>query len=262
MLFCARCGEKLEQQSSFCTRCGARVNKQHQMPVTSGGINRNTRTIGEEVESVFLDDKVLPEVLRIVTSANRGVTFVTPYLGLWVHLKNAIEEATGRGVSVTFIVRAEERKQLQDLRWLREHKVRVYEVPNLHAKIYMNEKEVLVSSMNIYDSSALNSLEFAMLVRDDKDAKKLREYAIRMASKMDPSFQAISRSDNRSLAFCIRDGKAMDFDTSRPLCDKCYPKWARYKNRIYAEKFCHSCRKSVATTFARPLCSDCYRTLN
>lgn len=106
-------------------------------------------------------------------------------------------------------------------------------------------------------------MQNAILVRNEKDARKLREYVIYMTGRIDSSFQVgISRSGDPQAAFCIRDGKGMDFNISRPLCDRCYPKWVRFKNRSYAEKYCHSCGKDVETTFARPLCSDCYRKLN
>jgi phosphatidylserine/phosphatidylglycerophosphate/cardiolipin synthase-like enzyme len=261
--FCTNCGEELGQDSAFCSSCGSQINKLPPTEVIGSARGPFNRIFGADNESVFFDDKVLPEILAIVTNASRGVTFVTPYLGLWVHLKNAMEEAIARGVAISFVVRAGEKKQIQEVKWLRDHKIRVYEVPNLHAKIYFNERQVLVSSMNIYDASTTNSLEFAMLVRNEKDARKLREYVIRMAGRTDSSFRAaISTTGDAQVAFCIRDRTGMGFNMSMPLCDKCYPKWAKYKNRSYTEKYCHSCGKSIETTFARPLCSSCYRKLN
>jgi phosphatidylserine/phosphatidylglycerophosphate/cardiolipin synthase-like enzyme len=261
MPFCPTCGETLEQDSAFCTQCGSRISKGPPKAVTiaKGAIDK---IFGEEVKSVYLDDEVLTQIQGIVTNASRWVVFVTPYVGLWVHLKNAMEEAVSRGVTISFVVRAGEEKQAQELKWLREHGIRVYETLNLHAKIYLNERDVLVSSMNIYGSSTLNSLDFGLLVRNEEDAGRLREYVNHLIRKLTPpsrSEPAVRKA--AQMAFCIRDANRMTFNAVKPLCDKCYPKWARYKNRNYQESYCHSCGKSVETTFARPFCSDCYKKL-
>jgi hypothetical protein len=52
----------------------------------------------------------------------------------------------------------------------------------------------------------------------------------------------------------------MEFDTKRPLCNACYPRWAKYKNADYEEKRCHSCGKEVKATFRRPLCAACHKS--
>jgi hypothetical protein len=212
---------------------------------------------------VFLDDEVLPQILQVVRNASQLVTFVTPYVRLWGHLQTAMDEAIDRRVSIIFVVRAGERNQSEDLEWLREHGVRVYEVPDLHAKIYLNEKTVLVSSMNITEKSTTNSHEFAITVRGEDDAKKFRDYVARLTGKVNASRPARPARQEAELAgICIRDGSRMGFNTARPLCAKCYPEWARYKNEDYLEKYCHSCGKLTKTTYARPLCLACYKKLN
>lgn len=255
-----KCGEELDNHSAYCSRCGRPVGKKVQiMPVAiaKGAIGR---IFGHDEESVFLDNQVPDEILKIVTNASREVVFVTPYLGLWVHLENAVEEAIARGVSVSFVVRAGERKQAEDLKWLRDHKIHVHEAPNLHAKIYLNESDVLVSSMNIYGHSTINSLDFAIMVRNENDAMKFREHVTHMTDRFSPPSQPIpSGRRTAQEAFCIRDGTRIAFNVSKPLCDKCYPKWARYRNKEYGEKYCHSCGRPSETMFARPLCLDCYR---
>ena len=218
---------------------------------------------GGDGGAVFLDDEVLPQILQIVRDASQLVTFVTPYVRLWGHLQNAMDEAIDRGVAIWFVVRAGERNQSEELEWLRDHGVRVSEVPHLHAKVYLNERTVLVSSMNITEKSTTNSLEFAMIVRSEDDAKRFRDYVARLTGKVNASRPARSaRRETEQEGVCIRDGGRMDFNAARPLCAKCYLEWARYKNEDYVEKYCHSCGKLTKTTYARPLCAACYKKLN
>jgi phosphatidylserine/phosphatidylglycerophosphate/cardiolipin synthase-like enzyme len=223
------------------------------------------RTPAGDSGSVFLDDEVLPQILQIVRNASQLVTFVTPYVRLWTHLQNAMDEAIKRGVAISFVVRDGERNQPEelDLEWLGEHGVEVHEVPHLHAKIYLNERTVLVSSMNITATSTTNSLEFAMIVQSEDDAKRFRNYVASLTKRVNASRPLHSAKERtEQTGFCIRDKSEIDFNTARPLCDRCYREWAEYQNENYEEKYCHSCGKRTETTYARPLCLTCYKKLD
>ena len=47
-----------------------------------------------------------------------------------------------------------------------------------------------------------------------------------------------------------------------PLCADCFRQWAKFQDKDYAEKYCHSCGKSAKTTFAKPLCMACWKKFN
>ena len=273
MPFCTSCGKEIEPGFAFCANCGSAIRKPTQT-MTGVNIQDTPGTSKGDNESVFLDDEVQTQILEIVKKASKSIMFVSPYIDLWGHLKNEMENARDRGVVITFVVRAEEKnppgrlkwirehnetKQHEQLKWLREHNVKVDHVERLHAKIYLNERTVLVSSMNITDTSTTNSREFAMIVRSDDDVKKFRDYVAQLTGKTNAS-QTVPTA--RCAGFCIRDGSSMNFNTSRPLCDKCYPKWVKFENKNYGEKYCHSCGKQSETTYARPVCHDCYQKLN
>ena len=61
--------------------------------------------------------------------------------------------------------------------------------------------------------------------------------------------------------FCIRGGERMEFNIERPLCEACYKEWAHYGNRVYSEKYCHSCGKHIRTSYAKPVCRECYQAI-
>ena len=187
--------------------------------------------------AVFVDDQVEPQILQIIRTATKNITFVTPYVDLWMHLTDAIRDAINNRVDVTFFIReGENRQRPEDLKWLRNN-VKVYEIPNLHAKIYLNEATVLVSSMNITESSTRNSKEFAMIVRDQDDATVLREYVSRLIGKAavpqtsrpirkslygsaeKPTMTQASRSygdQSSEGGYCIRSRDKIPFSTENP----------------------------------------------
>jgi len=229
-------------------------------------------------KAVFVDDEVEPEILKVIRSATRYVTFVTPYVDLWMHLKDAISDARNRRVEIKFYVRAGENRQTpEDLKWLRDN-AKVYEIPYLHAKIYLNETRVLVSSMNITEVSTRNSKEFAMLVRRQDDASVFRDYVQRLTAKstaiqppsmgsmvsglikttVTQSLQQAVRQVSQS-GVCIRCGEKIPYNPSHPYCATHYQIWAKWGDKGYKEKFCHSCGKAMKTSFERPECTSCYK---
>ena len=63
-----------------------------------------------------------------------------------------------------------------DIEWLEKNGVNVFYQEGLHAKIYMNEKTVFISSMNLQEHSAMNSHEVGLIVKDQKDKKAIYDY--------------------------------------------------------------------------------------
>jgi hypothetical protein len=240
---------------------------------------------GDDGKTVFTDADVEPQILQIIRNAESQVTFVTPYVELWNHLKDEILEARRRNVQVLFFIRVGGRvKDPTDLPWLRSNISALYEVPMLHAKIYLNEKTVLVSSMNITMGSTRNSMDFAMLVRRQGDAQELRDYVNRLPAKSTSrqplsiggyvsgyvsglvktaaaqSFPHLGRENAQG--YCIRGDEIIPLNPKHPFCDSHYQLWAAWKKDDYPEKYCHSCGKRAKTTARNPQCTDCYQLVH
>jgi hypothetical protein len=224
-------------------------------------------------QAVFVDSEVSIQILGVIDQARQHIVIVSPYLDMWQHAQNAIGRAVKRGVDVRIFLRDDQdRPPLEQIQWLVNNGVKVFAVQRLHAKIYMNEQTVLLSSMNFTESSALNSLEIAYIVRDNEQSQRIRGYvrnditssAVQVPSASDATSltqhaQPVGHPPiNVQLGFCIRCGQPRAFDPNRPLCDDCYDSWARYANEDYQEKFCHSCGHPAEVSYARPLCGPCY----
>lgn len=232
-------------------------------------------------QTVFLDQEVLPRVIAILEKANKYAFLVTPYLDLKSlgHLTDAVDMAVGRKVDVRFIIRADEEETVQDdVNRLMSRGVRMYQVPRLHAKIYLNETAVLVSSMNITTYSTTNSHEIALLVTQPEEVTKIRSYVTEHLMKLGeqiapaPAKQSTSASAKQTTAapvsyqggvrpgFCIRCGIPVALDPGRPLCDNCYRSWAEWSNPEYPEKMCHFCGQPAEVSYNKPLCFQCFRS--
>ncbi|HZT36036.1 MAG TPA: hypothetical protein VFA15_08950, partial [Nitrososphaera sp.] len=161
--------------------------------------------------------------------------------------------------------------------------VKVYLIPNLHAKIYLNEKSVLVSSMNLHRTSIIDSKDFAIAIGNNAEALKFREYVVRLmgkgtrlqsqmsirnqisrisdkAGKILPGRSLIPRDNG--VGFCVRSRHKIGFNPEKPLCPDCYREWSKYENEEYEENYCHSCGNEAETTFSKPLCRPCWKKHN
>ncbi|MFW9989969.1 MAG: helix-turn-helix domain-containing protein [Candidatus Odinarchaeota archaeon] len=58
--------------------------------------------------------------------------------------------------------------------------------------------------------------------------------------------------------YCIRCGRKLYYDISRPFCYNCFRIWNVYKNRDFPEKVCHECGEYFKTSMRKPLCDKCY----
>ena len=240
----------------------------------------------QDSSSIIVNDDVASAVTNLVREAKRELILVSPYNNFWDHLKNDIRLAiTKRRVQVTVISRERESKNKADIDWLRNEGATIYEVDRLHAKIYLNESSVLLTSMNLLQSSREKSKEVGIHVRDADAQKKLREYVddlrhlgkivsptparaqTRPAKRQVHERQAVyqTRSAPRAKAqprpegHCIRCGKDIPLDPDKPYCLEHFKSWN--KDFDHKENRCHACGREWSTSMNKPVCLKCYRRL-
>ena len=232
------------------------------------------------------------KIEEIVEQATEFVWLVSPYIDIDRGLKERLQDQDRAGIPMRLVHR--DRKHLEaESEWLNSlESLRIYYRKSLHAKCYMNEKEALITSLNLYEYSQVNNDEFGILVtcQDDEDLYKSvlkgADYIFRHADDIKkkaardlppppprvPAAQTQTaerprrRAADRKPALpqagvCIRDGATIEFEILKPYCDKCFRSWNRYKNREYKEEKCHACGRDWETDMDRPLCWDCRRTL-
>lgn len=218
---------------------------------------------------------------RIIEEAEEKLVLVSPYVQFSPTFLERLKGAERRGVKITLIYGKEElktgeRDKLNDVRRL---SLRFY--PNLHAKCYYNEKQMIITSMNLYDFSERTNREMGVLVHKDADSSiynaAVKEVeSIRDSSEdkrrsslagMGKAFMSVANAlvdeiDGASTSrkgFCIRCSRRIDLNSDKPLCVECYGKWSAHKNPTYGEHCCHGCGKTTKTSMSRPLCRDCYK---
>ncbi len=222
--------------------------------------------MSQEEKSAFVDDQVVPQIVSVIREAKKEVIIITPYVDLeeWRHAKRAIEEAVSRRVEIKVVVRDDQAQTRENavatILWFVNNEVKVYMLPDLHAKIYVNEMTTLISSMNFTRKSGANSREIALLVRSPEDVRVVRNYVDELVSAAEPlplqrrAPPLIAEQPARYSArtpesgWCVRCRAQLPFDRDHPLCDRCYDAWAQYHNPDYRENFCHMCGRPSSTS--------------
>jgi len=120
-------------------------------------------------------NKVTGQLLDIIHDAQKELVIVSPYVNFayWQRPVAAIKQAINRGVKVDFYIRDDGSRDTG-----RAHVEKLGITPilveNLHAKIYYNEADGIITSMNLLHSSDSNSIEIGSQVETPAELAELR----------------------------------------------------------------------------------------
>ena len=215
---------------------------------------------------VLTDDQISTPVLDILRNAKKHAALVSPYNKFWAHLRNEFQRTVDRGVQVDFIFRSDQRNE--DIEWLESVGVKTHAVENLHAKIYLNESSVLVTSMNLHESSSKNSMEICISINDQQIRKDVRGYVRSLLGNAQTAKEGKTNS-SRAASSRVRTRKQQTVSESRKKTQASDAKpslGGLLKGLVAAVTDeggrCIRCNDSVDFDPDRPLCEDCFKTWN
>jgi hypothetical protein len=130
-------------------------------------------------------------LLELVRTTKFRLQLVTPYLKVWPEFLAVLQEARTRGVEIECLVRKVHGWKLEQVESqcnsLRSIGVHVLSVRRLHAKLYANENEVLLTSFNAYDSK-YPCIDVGVRLKDPKARAQCSKFVARLhAHAVSPS---------------------------------------------------------------------------
>ncbi|MBQ4915285.1 phospholipase D family protein [Maribacter sp. MMG018] len=120
----------------------------------------------------FITGKQLKEeVYEIIHKAKKQLLIVSPYIKLDDYFKKALFENHKKNSELHIIIafgKNEKNPQRslkkEDLDYFKDFpNISIVFIPNLHAKYYSNEKKGIITSINLYDYSFENNVEFGVI---------------------------------------------------------------------------------------------------
>ena len=207
--------------------------------------------------------KAVSEIEDLIKNAGEKLILISPYLKLSKDFKELLTYRNSKDKITTVIfgkqeLNPEELKFLQGLRFV----VLKYN-EDLHAKCYVNDDKMIITSLNLYQFSMANNKEMGVLIdRNDpadiqlfQDAFQEVDYINETSERFElssskPIFtkqdESIYANKNTSLhqsekhiGYCIRTGIEIPFNIEKPLSYDAYKKWNEFGNPDYPERFCH-----------------------
>ena len=109
---------------------------------------------------------------ELIRDARERLYIISPYLKLSDSIKELLNDKEREKIEVRIIfgkqeLNPSEMAYLQNLKY-----VRLFFSKNLHAKCYLNEKKMLITSMNLYEFSQQNNREMGILIDRENEADR------------------------------------------------------------------------------------------
>jgi hypothetical protein len=132
------------------------------------------------------------EIMTLIEEADEKVILISPYFKIskWYKLLNRLEAVKQKNIEVEIYVRENEFESIEEVLHIGFQPITI---PNLHTKLYLNEKDAIVSSMNLLLSSDTNSLDIALRTQNKQEYDDLFGYYtryIKNSSAKNPSFSS------------------------------------------------------------------------
>lgn len=207
--------------------------------------------------------KAVSEIEDLIKNAGERLILVSPYLKLSKDFKELLKYRNGKDKITTVIfgkqeLNPDEMKFLQELRFV----ILKYN-EDLHAKCYVNDDKMVITSLNLYEFSMANNKEMGVLIdKNDpadaqlfEDAYKEVDYINETSQRFElmapkPVFSKPNETKTAKLnnsasqiikqkGYCIRTGVEIPFNVERPLSYDAYKKWNEFSDPDYSEKYCH-----------------------
>jgi len=121
--------------------------------------------------------KISTEIIDIIYVAKETLVLVSPYVNFakWENIAKELVNAKNRGVKIDFYVRNEP-ENVKSWEQVKELGIEPHLVKNLHAKFYYNERNGVISSMNLLSSSNSNSIEIGCKLETMDEIEELKRF--------------------------------------------------------------------------------------
>jgi len=112
----------------------------------------------------FLDGSGVQSALTdIIKNTEQELCIISPYLKIPTQTKNYLKSIDNRNLPVMIIYRSDTKLSDDDLTFFNDLKnLELLHCENLHTKCYMNEKDGLITSMNLHEHSQTHNWEMGI----------------------------------------------------------------------------------------------------
>lgn len=112
---------------------------------------------------------IADKIEEIIKHSEEYCFLITPYFDYWERLKDCLKTASEQKKKIVFFIRDEKYYEVKIRDFYKDYKFDLIFIKNLHAKLYVNEHEGLITSMNLYKHSKEENYEIGVLIKNKYD---------------------------------------------------------------------------------------------
>lgn len=225
--------------------------------------------------------KAVAAIEDLIKDAEDKLVLISPYLKLSKDFKELLTYRNSKD-KITTIIFGKQELNPNELKFLEGLRFVILKYnQDLHAKCYMNSKQMIITSLNLYEFSMANNKEMGVLIdTDDENDRELYAEALKEIDYIESTserFKFNTTNDQETSAkttspkkkskeksahldgHCIRCNTPITLNPEAPYCKDCYRVWNQFKDEEYEERFCHMCGIEKSTTMLKPVCYSCYK---
>jgi phosphatidylserine/phosphatidylglycerophosphate/cardiolipin synthase-like enzyme len=205
----------------------------------------------KEHQSVTFIDGALEldkKIIALFKSTEHYLFIVTHNFLLGDNRLKHIYKAKDNGASVSILVNSEallNTSTIDEFKKLQTKGCDINHNPNLHSKIYLNERSVITGSLNLNINSIKNSLEIGNQTNSLKELKRIEE--IIKGYLRDENTKTFTGKIEEG--YCIRTKARIPLNPQIPISKS---EWFRTKDRN--GNYCHQCSEKSDTNLDLPMC--------
>lgn len=217
--------------------------------------------------------KAVSELEELIRGAGERLILISPYLKLSKDFRELLTYRNGKD-KMTIVIFGKQELNPDEMRFLQGLQLVILKYhEDLHAKCYVNDDKMIITSLNLYQFSMANNREMGVLIdkNDPADAQLFKE-AMDEVDYIQANCQRFSFGNTKPdakpqeraavapppakppekaapaakptgrgapVGCCIRTGVEIPFNIEKPLSYEAYKRWSQYSDPDYAEKFCH-----------------------
>ena len=127
--------------------------------------------------------EISSKIMSLIEETDEYIILVSPYVKIskWYKLLKKIDGLKTRNIPYRFFIRMGD-DNLNSAMELENLQYKFSEIQNLHAKLYINEKQAIVTSMNLLLSSEISSVELGYITESTEEHAELVEFCKRHLS--------------------------------------------------------------------------------
>jgi hypothetical protein len=195
------------------------------------------------------------EIEQLIVNEQRHLLLLSPYLKLHKKLESILALSPAN-ISIVF-------RECENINSIKKNlpKITFVQIKNLHAKAYISYKRTIVTSLNLIEFSQVNNFELGFIFDNYKFEETYKKliHELKILFKQNNVELNLLQDHEISIGnYCIRCRR--EIAECYILCYDCYSKWNHNSNA--PEKYCTRCGREADVTYQKPLCEECFKTIN